>query len=279
MRSEEFVIRRRRPRATPMRSRRFGATAMGAAAAGAAPVEFPGIDFADQDTTKGRWFGFGLAALIHGGLLAFLVVLAAMNPEIAENIIELQLMKEPPAERTDPAPARRVVAERRSANYAPQAQAMKADVANPKVVARRSAISSDALKVDAVGARVAPRQVSRSRIATQRVNAVATIAETHRASIDVSDDELWAALYTAPEAISAEFRATRKYGVHTLDEKAIIEGSPEDGVRGEDARACGGRCKRAGCTFVSTARKLMRAVVSVRQHVASSQPPQLSQPR
>lgn len=186
MKSEEFVIRRRRPRATPMRSRRIGATPMGAAAGGA-PVEFPGIDFQDKDSARGRWFGFGLAALIHGGLLAFLVLLAALNPEITENIIELQLMKEPPAERTDPAPARRVVAERRSANYAPQAQAMKADVTNPKVVARRSAISSDALKVDTVGARVAPRQVSRSRIATQRVNAVATTAETNRESIDVSE--------------------------------------------------------------------------------------------
>ncbi len=172
-----------------MRSRRIGAAlaAGGAGGGSGAPVEFPGIDFEDKDQAGGRWAGMGLAALIHGGFLAFLMALAALNPEIAEEIIELQLMKEPPAAKTDPAPARRVVAERRSANFAPQAQALKADVANPKVVARRSAIASKAFQVDAAGARVAPRQVTRARVNTTRVNAIATVAQPTRTDLNVAD--------------------------------------------------------------------------------------------
>ena len=186
MKDEAFIVRRRRPRKTPMRSRRIGAALATPGAAGA-PVEFPGIDLEEKDSARGRWFGFGLAALIHGGFLAFLFVLAALNPEIAEEIIELQLVREPPAERTDPAPARRVVAERRSSNFAPQAQSMKADVVNPKVVSRRTAVSSKALKVDTVGSVVAPRQVARTQVTSRRVSAVATVAQPTRTNLDVAD--------------------------------------------------------------------------------------------
>jgi len=189
MRSDEFVVRRRRPRNTPMRTRRFGASAAAGASGGAgAAIEFPGIDFEEKTDRKGRVIGAGLAALIHGALLGALILFAAMNPDVREEIIELQLMKEPPAKKTDPAPARRVVAERRSSKFAPQAQALKPDVVNPKVVARRSAISADALRVEAPSAVVAPRQVTRARVVTQRVTAVATVGMVDRADVQVADD-------------------------------------------------------------------------------------------
>lgn len=184
---EEFVIRRRRPRATPMRTRRLGAAATAGPGGAAAPVAFPGIDFEQQDTRRGRLVGAGLAALIHASALGLLVLLAALNPEIAENIIELQLMKEPPAERTDPAPARRVVAERRSATYAPQAQALQPDVVNPKVVARRASVTSEAIQMEAVGSVVAPRQVARASVVTERISAVATVTQPTRSDIAVAD--------------------------------------------------------------------------------------------
>lgn len=169
-----------------MRTRRLGARAA-AAGAGGAPIEFPGMDLEDKSDRKGRTISTGLAALIHAGLLGGLILLAAMHPEVREEFIELQLMKEPPAPETDPAPARRVVAERRSANFAPQAQALKADVVNPKVVARRSAISSEALKVEAPSQVVAPRQVQRARVVTRRVTAVAPVGVTQRSDTVVAD--------------------------------------------------------------------------------------------
>jgi len=187
MRSDEFVVRRRKKRATPMRSRRLGA-GLAAGGAGGAPVEFPGLDLEEKGDSKGRVVGAGLAALIHGGVLGLLILLAAMNPEVREEIIELQLMKEPPAAETDPAPARRVVAERRSADFAPQAQALKADVANPKVVARRSAVSAESLRVEAPSAVVAPRKVSRARVVTKRVTAVQPVGTATRSDVAVSDE-------------------------------------------------------------------------------------------
>jgi TonB family protein len=187
MRSDEFVVRRRRPRKTPMKTRRFGG-ALAAGGGGGAAIEFPGIDFEEKGDRKGRLAGAGISALLHGALLAGLVLLAALNPEVREEIIELQLMKEPPAKKTDPAPARRVVAERRSSNFAPQAQALKADVVNPKVVARRTTVSSDTLRVEAPSAVVAPRQVTRARVVTQRVTAVAPVGMVDRADVKVASD-------------------------------------------------------------------------------------------
>ncbi|MBW2314698.1 MAG: TonB C-terminal domain-containing protein [Deltaproteobacteria bacterium] len=186
MKTDELVVRRRRSRMTPMK-RRIGAAA--AAGAGAAPpVDFPGIDFEEKGDRRGRFLGAGLAALIHFGLLGALILLAALNPEIAEEFIELQLLKEPPAKKTDPAPARRVVAERRSSNFAPQAQALKADVVNPKVVARRASHSTDTLRVEAPSAVVAPRKVTRARVVTQRVTAVATVGMVDRTDVEVAND-------------------------------------------------------------------------------------------
>jgi len=195
MRSDDFVVRRRRRRVTPMRARRIGAAA--AAGSGGAPVEFPGIDLEREEDTKGRWVGTGLATLIHGALLGGLVLLAALSPEVREEIIELQLMKEPPAAKTDPAPARRVVAERRSADFAPQAQALQPDVVNPKVVKRRTAVSTESIQVEAPSAVVAPRQVTRARVVTKRVTAVAPVGQIDRSDVEVADD---AAVPTLREA-------------------------------------------------------------------------------
>ena len=183
MRSEEFVVRRRRRRATPMRTRRIGAMA---AAGGAPAVEFPGIDLEEKGDRRGRAVSHGIAALLHASVLAALMLFAYLNPEITEDIIELQLMKEPEAERTDPAPAKRVRAERRSRDFAPQAQAIAPDVVNPKVVARRAA-RAEAFQVEAPSAVVAPRQVTRTSVATQRVAAVATLAEPVRTDLDIAD--------------------------------------------------------------------------------------------
>jgi len=181
---------------TPMRSRRIGAAAAASAGSGP-PVEFPGIDFREPDDRRGRWIGTGLAALIHASLLGGLILLAALHPDVADDIIELQLLKEPPAKKTDPAPARRVVAERRSSKFAPQAQALKADVVNPKVVARRSTISSESLKVEAPSAVVAPRQVARARVVTRRVTAVAPVGQSIRADLELASEPASAALREA----------------------------------------------------------------------------------
>jgi TonB family protein len=198
---EELVVRRRKPRATPMRTLRIGGMAAsgatsGGAAAGA-PVEFPGIDFSEAHTGRARLAGGLLAALVHASVLAGLMLLAALHPKVRDEIIELQLMKEPPAAKTDPAPAKRVVAERRSARFAPQAQAVAPDVVNPKVVARRSAVSAEKLRVESVGKVVAPREVRRARVETVRARAVATATEPARSDIEVDESVAGPALRAA----------------------------------------------------------------------------------
>jgi len=199
---QELVVRRRKPRASPMRSLRIGgAAASGAATAsaggGGAPIAFPGIDFAEERTGRARWVGGLLAFLVHAGVLGLLMAIAALSPEVRDEIIELQLMKEPPADRTDPAPAKRVVAERRSADFAPQAQAVAPDVVNPKVVARRSAVSAESLRVESVGKVVAPRNVQRSRVETARAHTVAIATEPVRRDLDVDESAAGPALRAA----------------------------------------------------------------------------------
>ncbi len=189
---EDFQIRRRKRRASPMRTRKvgmgFAAAGAGAGGASATPAEFPGIE-SHEPESKSAWLSGGLAAFVHAAGIAAMLALAWASPDIKEEIIELQLLKEPPAKKTDPAPARRVIAERRSSNFAQSAQTVKPDIVNPRVVARRSAVSAESVQLESVGQVVAPRKVARARVNTSRVSALAAAADVSEAkSIDSAVD-------------------------------------------------------------------------------------------
>jgi len=203
------TIRRRPARPTPMSRLRIGA----AARAGAVPrVAFPGISIPEPEGRRRRLVATGLATAAHASVLAalFAVAMLAPTPE-KEQPLPVQLLKLPPpppppkvearAEPTpapapspipkphvEPAPAPKALAERRSLNFAPSAQAVAPQVVNPTVIARAApTVAAPALKFDAVTSVAAPRDIAHSAPAPiEAVQAVTSVAAARPTQLDVS---------------------------------------------------------------------------------------------
>lgn len=214
-----ITIRRRPPRPSPMRELRLGAAAL----AGASPrFAFPGL--ADPERAeRSRFLIAGLLALaVHGVVLGALLVSAMLNPpEEKDEPIPIALLApppppppppprpEPPVERAPepapvpaprpppvpaakpvpapkPAPAPKALAERRSVNFAPQAQAIQPQVVNPTVIAKPSAaIEAQKLDMNTVSSVTAPREISRSPLAVEAVQAAPSPVSATASRVDL----------------------------------------------------------------------------------------------
>jgi hypothetical protein len=184
--SEELSIRRRRARRSPMRRHRVGAS-LAAGGAARASIPFPGIHFEDAESTRSRWISGSLALLLHAGVVGGMLAFAWLAPEeLKEELIPVRLLNERPAEKTDPAPAPRAIAERRSAVFAPQPQAVQPQIVNPQVVARAAPqVAASKIEMNAVGQVAAPREVTRSAVVVDKVSAVQSVAQAQQGRVDV----------------------------------------------------------------------------------------------
>jgi len=195
--SDPFVIRRRAAHASPMRTRRIGAVLDAVGGAPATAVEFPGIpDHAAADR-KSALAGGLLSALLHASLLGLLLLAAWVAPEIEEELIPLQLIKEKiepeieqevavPEPDNQPAPAPKALAERRSATFAPQAQAVAPQIVNPTVVARAApALAAERIEMNQVAAVVAPKQITQTSVTVERTAAIQSIVSAQASQVDL----------------------------------------------------------------------------------------------
>ncbi len=177
----------RKARKNPLAQRRFGAAFEPAMAGAATPrPDFPGIVVREPESSRRTWLTAGFASALHGGALLLLVFLASLAPEVAEQIIEVQILKDQP-QADNPAPARRALAERRSPNFRPQVQSVAPQIVNPRVIADAApAVSARALDMDSVSSVVAPRQISRSSApVVERVSAVNSPIAARASKVDV----------------------------------------------------------------------------------------------
>ena len=141
-------------------------------------MDFPGITFPEDEDSRSRWISSGLALLIHVGVFGGMLLFAWLAPEeLKDDLIPVRILNEPPAQKTDPAPARRVLAERRSPVFQPQAQAVKPQVVNPRVVARTSPqVAARSIEMKSVSRVAAPQQVTRSAVVVEKVATVRSAA-------------------------------------------------------------------------------------------------------
>jgi hypothetical protein len=188
--SQVLTIRRRLPRRTPMRSLRVGA---GLRAVGAATRPFPGIEIKEPSRGRRKALSGGLSLVLHAAVISFFLFLAWLNPVVKEAPIPVKLVKEEPAPppplpkpKVEPAPAPRALAERRSLEFAPQAQAVRPQVVNPTVIAQATPVVS-AQKVDmsAVAQVVAPKDISHATVVAEHVSAVSSVASAQVAKVDL----------------------------------------------------------------------------------------------
>lgn len=209
------TIRRREPRPSPMRDLRVGA----AARSHAIPrIAFPGIGGAAPEKRSRRWTAGLLAIAVHAVVLGGLVLSSMLNPpEEKDKVIPIALLPpppppprpEPPVQRAPepapvpaprpapvpearpepapaPAPAPKALAERRSVNFAPQAQAIQPQVVNPTVIAKPSAaVEARKLDVNTVSSVTAPREVSRSPLAVESVQAAPSPVAATASKVDL----------------------------------------------------------------------------------------------
>lgn len=182
-------------------------------------TRFPGFADAESDGTRRRVVSGSLAVLLHGAVVAGLVTWAWMNPQVIEDVIPVQLLKEeapkpkppppppvakvepkpappaptpaPPKEKPapvpkeNPAPAPKALAERRTPTFAPQAQAVAPQVVNPSVVAKAAPVI-DAKKLEGVGAQVAPREIAHPT-SVASVSPLPSIAPAQASKIDLGN--------------------------------------------------------------------------------------------
>ena len=194
---------RTQKRKTPMQSRLVGA-AFGRAAGGGAVVReaFPGLGI-EATTSRAEAVKSGtVSAALHAALFLLLLWLAWLTPAIREEILPVQLIKEAPppvAKREEPkpepvpepvveepAPAPKALAERRSMDFAPQAQAMAPQIVNPTVVAQASPqVNAQKIEMNQVAAVVAPQNITQATVMAERVTAVNSVAVAQTAKVDM----------------------------------------------------------------------------------------------
>ncbi len=187
--TERTRLRRRPARRSPMARLRIGpALAAGAGASGAS-LPFPGIAFPRPQGRLARGVSGLLAILLHGGLFAAILLAATLAPEEElEELIPVQLLREVAAPVEEPAPAPKALAERRSVNFAPSAQAIAPQVINPRVVQRASpSVAAEKLELDTVGPLTAPKRIERAAVAVETVQAVTSVAGVEPRQLDVAD--------------------------------------------------------------------------------------------
>lgn len=196
------TIRRRMARPTPMSRLRLGAAAR---TGSAAVLPFPGIQMPEPEGRGRRISAAMVAGGLHLALLAALFAVVWLTPPVEEDeVIPIELVKieppppPPPPPKVEkvvekppapvpapvpkppaPAPAPKALAERRSVNFEPSAQAIAPQVVNPSVIQKASpSIDAKSLDVKALQSAVsAPTEIrSASSVAVQTVSAVTNVA-------------------------------------------------------------------------------------------------------
>jgi len=204
--------RRRAPRVSPLGRLRLGrAERIGGAPRGT----FPGHAAEAAPAGAGTRGASTLAAiLIHGAALGLVAWYLTSTVVPEEPPIPVQILKEepppppPPKPRIEapkveqptpvakvepvpvpkpkPAPAPKALAERRSVDFAPQAQAVAPNVVNPRVIAKAApTVQAERLKLDDTGSVVAPREISRSAVSVEHVSPVTSVASATASKVDL----------------------------------------------------------------------------------------------
>ncbi len=182
-----------------MRTRRIGAAFRAGTPAGRREA-FPGINDEVADFKGENVRSTTISTAIHALLLLFLLTVAYLTPAIREEILPVQIIKEeappppPPVEEVEakpepepePAPAPKALAERKSLDFKPQAQAVAPQIVNPTVIQQASPdIAAQKIQMNEVAAVVAPKDIAHATVVAERAVAIDSVATAQVAKIDM----------------------------------------------------------------------------------------------
>ncbi|HTO09466.1 MAG TPA: energy transducer TonB [Myxococcota bacterium] len=186
-----------------MRTRRIGAAFRpGTPAAKREP--FPGMNFDIGNVAADNARGGAISFCVHALLFLLLLSLAWWFPAIREEILPVQIVKEaappppppppepePPPEakkpeQPAPAPAPKALAERKSLDFKPQAQAVAPSIINPTVIQQAApSVAAQKIQMNEVAAVVAPKDIAHATVVAERATAIDSVATAQVAKIDL----------------------------------------------------------------------------------------------
>src|SRR5215475_1292419 len=181
--TQPLRIQRRHGR-SPLRTRRMGAAFKAGPPAAGRREPFPGMNLEVVRDRGEAVRSTTLSVVLHGLALLLLLLLAYMTPAIREEVLPVTLIKEtppppPPEEEKvevepkpepEPAPAPKALAERRSMDFAPQAQAIAPQVINPTVIQQAAPqVNAQALKLNTVAPAMAPKDIAHTTVVAEQV--------------------------------------------------------------------------------------------------------------
>lgn len=183
-----------------MQARKIGAAFLASGGAAAVREPFPGMNLGGAGSAAESVRSGTVSAAIHAALLALLLWMAWMTPAITEEFLPVQLIKEEPPKpvakreepeptpepEPEPAPAPKALAERRSMDFAPQAQAMAPQIINPTVVAQAAPqLNAQKLDMNQVAVVTAPKDITQATVVANRVTAVNSPVVAQMAKVDL----------------------------------------------------------------------------------------------
>jgi TonB-like protein len=201
--TQPLRIKRRHGR-SPMRTRRIG-TAFRAGTPAARREPFPGMNFEIERDRAETVRSGGISVGLHALILLFLFFSAWYFRVPIEEILPVQIVKEqappppppppkkeeppPEAKKPDepaPAPAPKALAERKSLDFKPQAQAVAPSIINPTVIQQAAPnVAAQKMQMNEVAAVVAPKDIAHATVVAQTTTAIASVATAQVAKIDM----------------------------------------------------------------------------------------------
>jgi hypothetical protein len=179
----------------------MGAAFKAGAAATGRRQPFPGMNLEVARSRGETVRSTTISALLHGLILLLLFVVAAVTHVIPEEVLPVTLIKEtppppppPPPEEAkvepspepEPAPAPKALAERKSLDFKPQAQAIAPQVINPTVIQQAApAVNAEALKLNTVAPINAPKDIAHATVVAERVTVSDSLAAAQTAKVDM----------------------------------------------------------------------------------------------
>jgi len=220
-----------------MHTRRIGAAFRAGSAAAARREAFPGLTIGAEAKRGEAVRSGGISFLLHAAIIAALLLMAYLTPAIREEILPVQIIKEtppppppPPPEppkqeveakpepKPEPAPAPKALAERRSMDFAPQAQAVRPQIVNPTVIQQAApTVAAQKIQMNEVAQVVAPKDISHATVVAERVTAVASVATATVAKVDLGA--------AAAPALRGETNAALPAGASAGPHQVVAQGN------------------------------------------------------
>ena len=157
-----------------------GAVGLAAVAASAGPA--PSLVLRDPEDARNTIISGSITMFVHAAAFAVLFLLAWLAPPV-EEIIEVRIIRELPGSNAEPAPARKILKQRRQRTPVAAAQRV-----SPKAVAQPRVLNlaAEQVRLNELRKAAVPQLVQRRQVVSQRTEVRSIDTRVHASKVDLS---------------------------------------------------------------------------------------------